>query len=308
MFIFWRGGTLLRLGINGGAGFLPPIIPYLNNFSGQLWHVENGYPHPAPGLNAGWRRVVVSLEDFLDVYDAVRRGEGIEANDASKFEDRLLSRYQDFIYRSVEFIETAADKTKFALLPPDNMKQKWGSPRIAGLRRHADIICNKLKHNQHQLVIVALTHPQSIVHGYMVTQISPEGSAVPNKDIHKDREVLSFNVEIRKIVANLYLIAQEVENSAISITGVKGSPTAAQDAATEAVLRRVSELSSFVFPGETHKHMPILSFDGDLLEVEDRGGRVRHGIFDHQYRTRYVSDGHTRSYHVPFMAKNSGQK
>ncbi|KQQ73650.1 hypothetical protein ASF70_07510 [Rhizobium sp. Leaf321] len=290
---------------SAGSDLQPPIIQYFNKFDGKLWYAENGYPHPLPGLSVGWRRVTTALEEVLDLYETVRE-EKLDPSSSSKSRgkntDKLLERHQELVYRAVEFVETAADKTKFALLPPERLKDRWEAPRVKGLRRHADIICNRLKHNQHQLVGVTVSHPQSRVEGYMVTHISPSGEAVPNRDIHKDREAFSLNVDVRKIVANCYLVSQEVVHVAESMTGTKMEPLDGADPETEIALRRLCDLPLFVFPGETAKHMPILSFDGEALSIEDRGGHTRHSMFGHHYETRYMSDGHTRSFHIPFMA------
>jgi hypothetical protein len=294
---------LLILNKSEGSSLKPPVIPLFENYGGRLWHIENGYPHPTPGLNLSWRQVLASLEDFLDVYDCIlQRPFGEPPEGVGKLEDRLLTRYADFLYRAVEFTETAADKTKFAVVDPSRLKQKWGSSRIAGLRRHADIICNKLKHNQHRLIQVSAKHLQGRVEGYMVVYVSTEEVVVPNADIHKDREALSFNLDVRKVMANIYLISQEIQIISATATDASTKTTGGFDADTESALTRLSALPNFVFPGETVRHMPVFEYQDGILRVDDRGGPVRHSFSTHQFRTRYISDGYTQVYRVPFMA------
>lgn len=51
------------------------------------------------------------------------------------------------------------------------------SSKVDGLRRHADIIGDELRHDQHKLISISEKHFQGRVEGYVVASVSPEGAA-----------------------------------------------------------------------------------------------------------------------------------
>jgi len=296
----------LILNISDGNGLQPTIFAALASYGGPLFNTEHGLPHPIGMLNNSWSAVEKSALDFLNKMDEMRarpRRMIARKGDAEtiNIEEDVISKYENFIYESVEFIEDADSNLRLCLLPKGQYSQ-WSPVGIRGIRKHADMICNKLKHEHNRMIRVSIEHNLGRVDGYSVCAFDSDSTLRPNQNIHSYSEVFSYSLDMKRIMANIYIIcdsiSQEIERIGYSYYSVKRQIDFSGSKTIE-VIRRVSQLSPLVFMDEGERQMPIFKFDEETLKIERRGGFCIHPISGSvSVTSSFTGDGTTRSYHL----------
>lgn len=126
-----------------------------------------------------------------------------------------LELFRTSVYRASEYAETICDKLAFSIVP----KNSPDLPKLKGaktLRRNIDIICNKLKHEQNQMVSVNFKFKYAQVPGVSVCAFDGDGALSPNPDIHAEREAFSLFTEIADIFATLYALGEIVQHNVVA--------------------------------------------------------------------------------------------
>jgi hypothetical protein len=255
--------------------------------------------------NHAWASVEGSLKSVLPHLEALARarkpGAGGYTRDINY--DALTASYQRVLYECAEFIEVVCRGIWRSLSEVD------GSVKIAGvasLRRHVDIITNKLKHDQNRIVPAGIEFSLGDAYGYAVCSFNHEGTLGPNPDVHIDESVFMFGIDLRKVLAQLYLIAALVGEKmrvlhAGHLTG--GTQQSETSRGTEELLVRIDALPVVQAPRYSTAHVPIFQFDGEALVIALSGGRANSlGKAIREWLV-YVADGATRSFNIPYLTR-----
>jgi hypothetical protein len=255
----------LRLTNDDGQNYGPPLFAEAQACSAP-YHQQRSMPHPFAIANHSWGRVQITLETFLNALNAANAdGAPQQSHDA------LLEAYRQFIYASSEFAEAMLEKLPSCFVPPGGKL-----PRVQGerkLREHADKVCNVLKHNQNRMIIVGARCPLWNVLGYAVMAHDSNGVLRPNPNIHSDTQrAFSFSADVRRVLANSYLIGAAVGAMIRSYGKPFGDKRPSVAGKARQLIERVSALPKNMFPWERSQDMAVIKFDGDTLEVRDRGG------------------------------------
>ena len=255
-------------------GFRPPLHGLLRKYVGQNFGVGRNLPGPLGVFNHAWSEVEQALTSFLDSLDQLNRsassGRDIYKDTATI--SLALRNYKSLIYEIVEFAEAIADELKFCCMPAD-AAHTFKVEGIKTLRSYSATICNKLKHNQNRMVFVAVRYEFGIAPGYAVCEFY-NGALKPNREIHKDQQAFSFNTNIRRLLANAYLIAASLIGPLQEKADFSGdSPELKANGRTEALLQRVSRIPPIGFPDEKSRAISHFSFDGKTLHIRRSGSQ-----------------------------------
>lgn len=262
-------------------------------------------PHPIGMLNHSWYDVVRAALTFLESQEKIsHKTFPLRANSNEPIPpdtiQNAIDHYRNFIYEAVRFVEDAADNLKKCLLPKQRWNE-WKPDGVPGLRKHSDMICNKLKHEHNRLIPVSVEHMMGWIEGYSVCAVDNDGTLKPNRFIHDDTQAFSYNVDIRRIVANIYLIGESLGHQIRKLTQSKlrlndDEPEVSRD--LPLMLEKISSMPIFVFPKEKAKHMPIFSFDGDRLTIDRSAGKILTPVGWTRISARFTGDGFTKAFHI----------
>ena len=168
------------------------------------------------------------------------------------------------------------------------------------LRKSIALPCNRLKHNHNRLGFVAASGLLFTAQGLAIYHTKND-TLEPNPEIHKDRRAFSFNVELRRLLANLYFYADEaaIKIRALLLPQVPRTKIHSSDAPTAETLKRIANLPIYSFPFEKSKHMPSIEFDGHQLAIKESGGSILPASGQFSMMAQFEGDGVTRSFTVP---------
>jgi hypothetical protein len=113
-----------------------------------------------------------------------------------------LDAYKNFLYRlseHYEFLGKLPDEFSAPKATRIDFEAKWKRHK-----RHATIVCNKVKHEHNRLCYKRTLYPSGeYSHGFSVYRYS-KGMLIPNKDIFPSgRESASFNLRLRADICDL---------------------------------------------------------------------------------------------------------
>ncbi|WP_137045633.1 hypothetical protein [Pseudolabrys sp. FHR47] len=281
---------------DGPGGLLPPIASILNRLQGPLFNAEWGLQHPLAIFNRRWTTFEQSLVAVLDALDGWHSP---RANDETS--EHLLKSQKNLLYDATELIEDFEKNMLRAVLS----RETYGKNRFSlskGLRNHVVVQCNKMKHAHAYLGFVEARYQFAKIPGYSVFSLTEPDTLGPEKNIHQQREAFSFSIELRKIVSNVYLLADEVTQEIIKHATLSHTePDNKISDRTSDILRRVNDLPRLAFPSERPAHMPIYHFDGTTLEIDDKGGEIHHASGNSTISASHVGDGVTKRFRVPIV-------
>ena len=284
------------LDIKSGSDLRPRCFAALAGYGGPLFNERENLPHPLGILGHSWREVVLAFEACLD---ALERKRGTPTQATVEHEDlinKVTSSYRELLYRAMEFFENLTDNVAKSISPdPRKLIKLAGSKR---LREIVALPCNKLKHNHNRIHYVEAIGAGYNVPGFAIYHVAGNALHI-NPQIHKERRAMSFNVEIQRILAAIYLYADEVAKSISQSHNERTAEVTVPDAISVAVIRRIVELPIFAMPFETDRQMPSISFDGTCLLIAEQGGMLFPAPSGCQMMAQYVGDGTTRSFAVP---------
>jgi hypothetical protein len=278
-----------------GNGFRPSCFGPLANYQGPLLHEQYDLPHPLGTFNHSWSEVLNALEKTLGALDAVGRSNSRpEKNEAIEI---LLSSQRELLYRATEFIENIEGNVARSLSTDPKRAANISGP--TSLRKIVAVPCNKLKHNHNRIGYVEANASVFNVVGYAIYHIRG-GTMQPNAEINKDRRAVSFNVELRRIIASLYLYAEEAGRKILRLnSGLVPVKFCSSDERTIAVIKKVLGLPIFAMPSETRKHMPSISFDGQKLAISLENGLIFPAPMSCRMLATFAGDGATRNFAPP---------
>jgi hypothetical protein len=283
------------LNSDDGGGFRPRCFAALTSYSGPLFNERHNLPHPRGILGHSWGEVILAFERCLNALDRKRNSMVRPSFDQDLINEATAS-YREVLYRSMEFFENLTDNIAMSMSPNPRKPIKLAGPKR--LREIVALPCNKLKHNHNRIQYVEAIGGGYTVPGFAIYHVV-RGALQPNPEIHKERRAMSFNVELRRIFAAIYLYADEIaEIISKGATGVTPA-NAVPDARTVATIRRITELPIFAMPFETERQMPSISFDGSRLSIIEQGGMLFPAPLNCQMVAQYVGDGATTSFAVP---------
>ncbi|WFU82987.1 hypothetical protein QA645_09695 [Bradyrhizobium sp. CIAT3101] len=286
----------LTLTATDGNGFRPPCFAHVKK-NKEAFHLRDDLPHPIAMFNHSWSEVVSAFESCFRYLETVRNLPIPHTEDRARI--ALLEAMRDLYYRTTEFIENLDDCISKALTP--DPKRPIRVAGASALRKRVSIPCNKLKHNHNRIHYVQAIVGGVAIPGFSIYQV--KGSSLePNPEIHKKRRAFSFNVELRRIFATIYLYAFEVgENiSRLGLAEKHGNVVAeAPDVQTMGLIRKLLSLSPLSFADETSQHMPAIAFDNETLTVADNDGIILPAPIDCQMHAIFVGDGYTTSFAIP---------
>ena len=245
-------------------------------------------------FNRRWSRIEPALKSVLDAYDtAVSRPEPTEEDVRV-----LLETQKNLLYDSTELIEDFEKNYRRAVIPTE----KLASSSFAlskGLRNHIVMQCNKMKHNHAYLGFVSAQFQFVRILGYSVISYVDSNTMGPNPDVHKQRPAFSFPVELRKVLANIYILGEEVAAAIRTAVELRTDvpPVSVSEGWAE-ILTRIQNLPRAVFPSERAAHMPYFEYTANVLELEEKGGEIRHERGGSVTKSTYRADGITRSFRI----------
>jgi hypothetical protein len=188
-----------------GSGFLPQCASLLRRLKEPLFHDQQQLLHPLAIFNRRWANVERATSAVLDALDSW-------SAQTEKADDQvrdLLKAQKDFLYDTTELIEDFEKNFRRSVIPPDGLKKSPFS-LSKGLRNHVVMQCNKMKHEHAYLGFVEVQYQFGKILGYSVFALVDPGTLGPDKNVHQQRQAFSFAIEIRKVIANIYLLAEEV--------------------------------------------------------------------------------------------------
>jgi hypothetical protein len=276
-----------------GQNFYPPLFRQAALVEGKF-SAERGLPHPFGIASHSWAQVERTLDRALNAFDgAMKENPGSGARPAFH---ALLDDHRAFIYAVAEFNEAISESIPSCIVPPGTKLPKGMG--VQKLRRHTDLICNKLKHNQSRLVAVEAVGTFVFALGYGVYSHDKGGVLRPNPEIHSARRAFSFATDIRLVLVNAYLVAAAIADAIFSSKdGELAEPKAVpQSEKLKVLLARVAALPIYGFPWEAQKFMPVFDFDGAELRMRDHGGNFSAVPGQHHINTHISGDGATTSF------------
>lgn len=296
----------IELSGDSATDYYPPCFRHLKYYSGADNWSARSLGHPLALFMTSWRNFQISLADVLDAIDKLGPLKPDESPPSEKI-SVVLKAYKNFIYAAAELIETMLERVPEALLP-NPRKQKFKVKAIDAIRRHIDIVCNKLKHEQNDLLFVEFFYDTgNIAYGYRVVKFVGD-ACQPNSDVHKSQQAFSIPLDIKRTLAHVYLIAQRLgealdgypdfvaDYNSESLSGTKMDPSSLIE-----LLKRVAALPQTGFPDETPANCPdVLFSDGELKIRKSRvtmSPRGRSGVV----RNLWSGNGVTRSFQMPYF-------
>jgi hypothetical protein len=288
------------------TSYYPPCFRQLKHYSGpDNWSARN-LGHPLVLFMIGWRNFQTSLADVLDAVD----GLGALRPDSKPSSDKralLLKAHKSFIYAASELIETMIERVPEALLPSPR-SQKFKVKSIDTMRRHADIICNKLKHEQNELLFIEFFYDSgNIAYGYRVVKFVGEGCE-PNGDIHKSQQAFSIPLDIKRILAHIYLIAQRLGEAldhhpdfSVDYSKVLYPGTNLDPSALIGLLIRVDALTPTGFLDEVAANCPDVMFGDGRLKIRKSRATMSPRGRSGTVRNLWSGNGVTRSFQMAYF-------
>lgn len=260
----------------------PLILSALKSDAVREAAAENQIAHPYPAVYRAWKDVDDALTRTLDALENVRM-----VKDADGSEKALLACFRDFQYRTAEFAE-AVKRQNDELMG----KGAYNAPKF--INDELKQQCNWQKHNGVRLGWVGAVSSFFSVHGYQLRHITANGDTELDH-AHRKRPSFSFNLEIRRIVAHLYLLGEHAGRKVIE---QYGPPPPRNGDEPWPALSRVMRLNPIVFPGERRMRAPKLEIvDGDLKVDLQGGPSIPLGGPLH-VGAKFTSDGVTRTIRI----------
>lgn len=278
------------ISIKDHPNLYPLFISALHSQAIQDTVKNSGSIHPYPASIKIWNDVVQAFHeviDFTEVYFSLQE----------KSKENTLSRIiRDLLYRIAEYAEILGKKRDF-LIDVDKDFKCQKLPRT--LDRRLSIQCNHMKHNDSFVGIISGTSRLYNIIGYQIQHTSPVG--VEGVDIfHSNRKCYSLNVELRKILFDLYEAGEILGKDVVERFGDPIFLPGGEE--TVRLIERVCALPIIAFPSEGPSDMPNLSFDGDTFSLSAKGGAVRRPPGSSWSLTAtYSGDGLTKKFRVPLI-------
>jgi len=266
--------TILRTASDGHR-YRPGLFRAVEQFEGPMYYEQRAQAHPIPTATNSWNRVEGAADRVLGDFNALSIVLGANPRNpiGQPTFERLLQSHSALISRVAEFIETISENVAACFVSPG------GRVRVAELRpsrRHVDLICNALKHNQNILTpIVGESRGGVVIPGFVVFEVTPGGVQRPNPLIHNIRRAFSFAVEIRRTLAAAYVVGENVGRLIGTASANNGCQRNDESEARRVqLLKQVSQLPIDIFPFEGSRDMPLWEFPESKLTIRQSGGRV----------------------------------
>ena len=247
-------------------------------FGGTLHHEKHDLAHPIALASSSWTAVERALNRAIIDFSTVLAGRFKPGNPEYAV---ALDSHAALIGRAAEFIETLTENVASAFVVPG---EKLRISHVKKERRHIDVICNKLKHNQNFLApVTATANDGRIAYGFSVYSIDAKGEQHPNPEIHKQAEAFSLPLEIRRTIVDCYVISERVSEFVEqygSINLYSMETPALEDGQRLDLFKRVSELPKTCFPFEKGP-FPVVGVEGSELTIRPSGGdaeRLPHNV------------------------------
>lgn len=285
--------TEIRLTKSDGGGFYPPCWRQVALYDGPV----RGDGKPLALFSHSWSELLAAFSTAIDALDAARSQTAWKSDKP----DALASAYRDLVYRASEFIELIVDRVPKSILPKEEAKavKVNGSKTI---RRHCDIVCNKIKHNQNRICFVGLKYNLASVPAFTVSNFSEDGTLRPNPEIHRNQETFSYLTEIQNVFGDVYLCADLCAQAFERLDFPRRDEIKPAEPGNDfvMVLDRLGKLPRLGTPDEDRARLTKIDFDGETLVVR-RGdieavplrGKV-------QVLSVFSGDGATSSFQFPY--------
>ena len=184
----------------------PPLITTLKCFKGKTFHAKEGLPHPYIMVSKKWSALLEDIGSFIDF---------LKDNPVSdpKKEGKLLAeinkKYKHNLYLGTELIEDLTHNLRLCFFETKAERKANKAKYLERWTRHPTIACNQIKHNSNVMISVCGLYKFGTVLGYGVCHYDSDNIAI-NTDVHPNKRPHSFGMDIRKILVNIYLIADAV--------------------------------------------------------------------------------------------------
>lgn len=279
-----------------GQQHRPPMFRQAEGYSGPLFHHERDLPHPISTATHAWDQVEAALRRDVAAFEAAQALAAAEPSRNTEYDD-LLVAHRELIYRVAEFTEAVADKVPPCFVPVGKKANVPASVRE--IRRHADQVCNKLKHNQNRLIPTMARTPFDVVLGYTVCEIHRGVTLQPSSTIHAERRAFSFACDIRQLLADVFIIGGKIGRLIESRGDIRDTQCTPTPSSRFALFRAIQTLPTVIFPFERSAHMPLWQIDGSTLTIKRIGGQLRYPLGTVTMATMFRGDGVIRSFAVP---------
>jgi len=249
------------------AGLEMPLRRALQNFPSALSLNES----PAlAAYNLGVAEIAIRFARVLDELDKFPEfALNFDAPSDDFVPGPLLGCYRELIYSLAEYYEFVG-KLPHALGTPKQeriaFEAKWHRHK-----RHATIICNKLKHEHNQLVYNVTLYPWgSLCHGFSVYRYR-DGMLTPNQDaILRGRESASFNLRLRADFCDFLTMDYSAANLSsfsqfCAVSSKLSESNSKYETQLGALAKRVASRSELGFRKERSLMIETLRFQGEEL-------------------------------------------
>jgi hypothetical protein len=241
-----------------------------------------GIQHPYPVLSIKWREVAKEFGLALDALEDVRAH-------GNRGAETLLKAWTSVLYRGAEYVEALERHVTRPL------KAGFKMPRT--LDRALSEQCNVLKHDAGRVGFFEAKAVYTKVVGYQIQHLRGD-SLGPVEALHKRRSAYSFNLEMRRQLANL-LVAGDLAAEAIRVAF--NEPALPAHKGRFGLGERVLALPLFVFPSESKEAIPLLrkTDDGAILVKNSGGTAIPLLGVSLQLTATFTADGFTRQFALP---------
>lgn len=230
------------------GGMRPLIIAAVNSQNVRAFVAHKGLPDPLAILWRAWTELETSLMRVLTL-TANWSAEAVHAHDRNE----ELEAYKSFVYRCAEFAEAVEMQTR-------RLTGGYKLPR--SIDRLLSEQCNAMKHDNMRLTWVSACDREHRVNGFQFRHHVGKVDTVAER-FHSKRPSYSFNMELRRHWAGLYLLGDHAGRAVIAVHG----PSAPIYEQLSEIYMQMLEQPSFVFEKEANVPFAMLREYGDTLEV-----------------------------------------
>ena len=300
----------LEFDVADGYNFLPHCLNHLARYTGPLYNDYHDLAHPLAFVSTSLNDLIDKIEAFLNTLDLYKT---LSFHDKIRpdTEQELLGNYKAVIYSFAEYAESLEKNVVKSICPKIALQDSATKNYISDFKKkispkydRAIVICNKLKHNHNRMNFVLLRYSIGSAAGFSVMH-NNRGTWKPNIEIHKKCQYYSFNIDIRRIMAEVYLLGYECGIFINNIAQTQGglSETLLHNFQLPdryiPILSKISTLPTLPFPPESLIPIPLFRYNQECLKVSyDGGNLIPVGSLQAEIEVRYAGDGVSNSFAI----------
>lgn len=281
-----------------------PLSEALAEWTGPLRPSANEDAPPMVGHAKTFGKVLSQLTQTLDALEDYESVSPIIGAPSQK-KDREPTRkaYVDLMYRLAEYYDYLQGIPKALDIQKGHARTIFTS-KLNKYRDKAAFICNRIKHNQQDLVSVKCnpTDGGEEIHGYSLYRVSEAGVSEPNRNFHKRAEALSFNLGLREDICSLLLADSAAAAMCRAVNpSVRTSelPQPFEPDALVSQIRRVTRRSEVGMPLERSAKIWTIRLEFGHVAVGLQLRSLPPKMRGAKIEVQFPGDGYTRSFALP---------